>query len=859
MSASSKKRKASTPAAPAVVVKTEISEAAAWDARELQARRGEPLTRDIVEEELDTLWNTWMNTPANSRMRRVRLQHEFPGGMAAWERARALQAAIDKTVDTTEWEALRLELCTLLWLAQHAYPRLHLGEGQAGWYPLPRSLQGSGGGVAEEMDLTEQEDERQHEDAVNLTAAHVLPPATLYPQERKLLTDQLQKLLARVQNPPPAKQQLCLLVDEYLRWGFSDIDAVLCTEYHYQTMQGIESSDSMTQEHAINPRFYNVMQYPPLIAATPLLHCATCIYRFMDLKRAAPPESLSPAAAIDDVWLSHVVCTSAYAAFCERHFGAFVHHEPISSSSSGRYQPCLEAYRRQYTTVPPPSCWPEPPEADDASAASGMTARVPSATGGGDGGGGGDAEGASMSSAPVVAAAAAAAGAHQPRAAHSEAAAEPSAADKPVSLAAGSHIQMPLQGLILNRPRADYDGGGAATMQQIIDSSPERSRRGVTTAVSSPLLDTAIVRHVLTFVGTGSWRYTAGVCKTWLEEYQCESLRQFLTRRRGIKVTTFACASASLSCLKLFHSDSRTAEYFSMSYEEYPLLWRAIGAQGDISIAEWAFSNLSRPTSQPSESDSESSITDDYGDHLDMRPREAMPHFLKGAAGAGKLAVLDWACTHGVLHLIPRCVRAVAEGATTGGSLDAIKWLHAQLGSSDAALRQVTVNRRGLCELDLRAAQAGRLDVLMWLKEHGLLMEAQRREASKACSKAAAGCDDPNVIAWLRAEGYGWGSDICYAAAKPGHVEVLKWLQSNSCPDWANVEDKFCIDITWQSSCIPALAWLKSISKGRWDAEGVRSMMRGPGCNRNINYICPDDDPSRAKVVAWLSQQLPAK
>ncbi|KAG5175219.1 hypothetical protein JKP88DRAFT_283713 [Tribonema minus] len=302
MSVSGKKRKATSPAAPAVVVKAEISEAAAWDARELQARRGEPLTRDVVDEELDTLWNTWMNTPANSRMRRVRLQHEFPGGMAAWERARALQAAIDKTADTNEWEALRLELCTLLWLAQHAYPRLHL-------------------------------DERPHADAIDLTAAHVLPPATLYPQERKLLTDQLQTLLGTVQNPLPTQQQLCLLVAEYLR--------------------------------------------------------------FMDLKRAAPPESLSPSAAIDDVWLSHVVCTSAYAAFCERHFGAF------------------------------------PPEADDASAASGMTARVPSATGGGDGGGGGDAEGASMSSAPVVAAAAAAAGAHQPRAAHSEAAAEPSAADKP--------------------------------------------------------------------------------------------------------------------------------------------------------------------------------------------------------------------------------------------------------------------------------------------------------------------------------------------------------------------------------------------------------------------------------------------
>eukprot|EP00611_Tribonema_gayanum_P010152 TRINITY_DN2006_c0_g1_i2.p2 TRINITY_DN2006_c0_g1~~TRINITY_DN2006_c0_g1_i2.p2 ORF type:complete len:350 (-),score=97.70 TRINITY_DN2006_c0_g1_i2:1715-2764(-) len=321
-------------------------------------------------------------------------------------RARALQAAIDKTADTTEWEALRLELCILLWLAQYASRHLHL-KGQEGWYPLPRSLQGSGGGVAEEMDLTEQEDERPQEDAIDLTAAHVLPPATLFPQERKLLTDQLQKLLARVQSPPPTKPQLFLLVDEYLR--------------------------------------------------------------FMDLKRAAPPESLSPSAAIDDVWLSHVVCTSAYAAFCERHFGAFVDHEP-TRPSIGRYQACLEAYRRHYNSVPPPSCWPEPPEADDAAAAaaaSSMTAHASSVTGGGDGGGGGNAEGASTSSTPVVAADAATAGAHQPRAAHSEAAADTVAAEERVSLAAGSHIQMPLQDMILTRPRADLDGGGAATMQQV--------------------------------------------------------------------------------------------------------------------------------------------------------------------------------------------------------------------------------------------------------------------------------------------------------------------------------------------------------------------------------------------------------
>eukprot|EP00611_Tribonema_gayanum_P023402 TRINITY_DN4910_c0_g2_i2.p1 TRINITY_DN4910_c0_g2~~TRINITY_DN4910_c0_g2_i2.p1 ORF type:complete len:288 (-),score=111.32 TRINITY_DN4910_c0_g2_i2:388-1251(-) len=132
----------------------------------------------------------------------------------------------------------------------------------------------------------------------------VLPPPALLPQERKLLVDQLQKML-----------------DARARYS------------HLNTDKGLQK---LVNEYL----------------------------RFMTLKRAAPPQSLSPSTYVDDAWHCHIICTREYAAFCERHFGSYVHHNPTLNPRGGRYQACLEAYRAQYPRGPPPSCWPEPGDDD---------------------------------------------------------------------------------------------------------------------------------------------------------------------------------------------------------------------------------------------------------------------------------------------------------------------------------------------------------------------------------------------------------------------------------------------------------------------------------------------------------------
>ncbi|KAG5188423.1 hypothetical protein JKP88DRAFT_304715 [Tribonema minus] len=136
---------------------------------------------------------------------------------------------------------------------------------------------------------------------------NVLPPPALLPQERKLVVDQLRKLI-------DARKYLR---DSGYGWKVSD-----------------EHLHKLVREYL----------------------------RFMELKRAAPPQSLSPSTEVDDVWYCHITCTREYAAFCERHFDAFVHRDPTLNPDGGRYWACLKAYRLRYPRGPQPSCWPETDE-----------------------------------------------------------------------------------------------------------------------------------------------------------------------------------------------------------------------------------------------------------------------------------------------------------------------------------------------------------------------------------------------------------------------------------------------------------------------------------------------------------------
>ena len=76
------------------------------------------------------------------------------------------------------------------------------------------------------------------------------------------------------------------------------------------------------------------------------------------------------------------------------------------------------------------------------------------------------------------------------------------------------------------------------------------------------------------------------------------------------------------------------------------------------------------------------------------------------------------------------------------------------------------------------AARGGHLETLKWLRTNAYEWK------SETCSSAAHG-GHLEVLKWARANGCEWDGRTCSSAARGGHLEVLKWARANGCEwDW---------------------------------------------------------------------------
>jgi hypothetical protein len=73
------------------------------------------------------------------------------------------------------------------------------------------------------------------------------------------------------------------------------------------------------------------------------------------------------------------------------------------------------------------------------------------------------------------------------------------------------------------------------------------------------------------------------------------------------------------------------------------------------------------------------------------------------------------------------------------------------------------------------AAQAGQLDVLMYLRAHQCPWD-------ETTIGAAAQEGHLDVVRWARQHGCPWDVRTCGAAAARGHLKVLMWERENHCP-----------------------------------------------------------------------------
>lgn len=130
------------------------------------------------------------------------------------------------------------------------------------------------------------------------------------------------------------------------------------------------------------------------------------------------------------------------------------------------------------------------------------------------------------------------------------------------------------------------------------------------------------------------------------------------------------------------------------------------------------------------------------------------------AACEGKLEILKWLRDNG--YNVPvGC--DLSQRAAFGGQIHVLEWL---------LEINYPISRRGYYD----AVQGGNIDVFKWLLEKNVVMGGEYM----CCAAARAGHLD--MLKWLRAEGYPWDKSVCTSTMIGSHVGVLKWAIENGCP-----------------------------------------------------------------------------
>ena len=80
------------------------------------------------------------------------------------------------------------------------------------------------------------------------------------------------------------------------------------------------------------------------------------------------------------------------------------------------------------------------------------------------------------------------------------------------------------------------------------------------------------------------------------------------------------------------------------------------------------------------------------------------------------------------------------------------------------------------------AARYGHLELVKWLcGEGGFAMDEVMEDAAMG--------GNLELVQWLRGESCPWSKHTCYWAVEKGHVEVLRWARGNGCPWTAEIRD----------------------------------------------------------------------
>eukprot|EP00611_Tribonema_gayanum_P007966 TRINITY_DN1743_c0_g2_i1.p1 TRINITY_DN1743_c0_g2~~TRINITY_DN1743_c0_g2_i1.p1 ORF type:complete len:528 (-),score=72.77 TRINITY_DN1743_c0_g2_i1:228-1811(-) len=330
-----------------------------------------------------------------------------------------------------------------------------------------------------------------------------------------------------------------------------------------------------------------------------------------------------------------------------------------------------------------------------------------------------------------------------------------------------------------------------------------------------PLYDPNTLDLLVQLLGPLDWLHIAGVCPAWRDAYWS----QFESKR-----TSYNRAAESISRLALSWPPPEVSKW---GY----VLWPAIGEEGRVPVVEWAIQTYCPNGVAPSHVLDNITEGAARGRRLPLLQwafdRGALSQYhmtnmmLAHATSVRGLPVFLWAWEHEFCDRETRVLACLAQAAAHKGCVGILEHMHARLGRYEF--------RRKLCcpghWLHVAAVEGSQLQVLQWLEAYNALPPRDARPRIAACEEAALAADNPDVIAWLREAGFGWGSKVCTRAAERGHLNVLKWLRDARCPAWESAGQELCVAATYGT--VEVLEWLRAAGKGTWDNAGVEELIRG--------------------------------
>ena len=122
------------------------------------------------------------------------------------------------------------------------------------------------------------------------------------------------------------------------------------------------------------------------------------------------------------------------------------------------------------------------------------------------------------------------------------------------------------------------------------------------------------------------------------------------------------------------------------------------------------------------------------------------------------------------------------------------------------------------------AARNGHLDILKWAHEHGCPW------GEETCSWAARN-GHLEILKWAREHDCPWDWDTCSGAALNGHLEVLKWAREHGCP-W---DEDTCSGAA-QNGHFEILKWARE-NDCPWDADECAIEARKSGHSKIVEWI----------------------